>query len=290
MLACSLSRGASVLPHAHVLTLWLIPHASLAHTSALVRPFLWVHVSRRQGDITACHARTGLHIETTGMLEKLHAVILSHMLAPCFSITSAHPTCPSMLACNVCSNLHVETSDLICCHSLSASSAFHVYSCASPCSYATMVCTGVQVETGEPICWLSSANLMEVAPTYHIARFLPSILESKAPFTFALQVCQPLQLSLTLRCLWFWEQTAGNGPRKSCRLFLRNNTRVWPGLPYSSCFHASACQKLFLKMHVYLSCCCQTQPGHSQATDCTRGRSVSGHAAIADCTRQGVPC
>ena len=54
-------------------------------------------------------------------------------------------------------------------------------------------CTAVQVETGEPICWLSSANLMEVAPTYHIARFLPSILESKAPFTFALQVCQALQ-------------------------------------------------------------------------------------------------
>ena len=47
----------------------------------------------------------------------------------------------------------------------------------------------VQVETGDPICWLSSANLMEVAPTFHIARFLPSIKDSKAPFTFALQAC-----------------------------------------------------------------------------------------------------
>jgi len=32
---------------------------------------------------------------------------------------------------------------------------------------------------------------MEVAPTFHIARFLPSITESKAPFTFALQVSTP---------------------------------------------------------------------------------------------------
>ena len=53
-------------------------------------------------------------------------------------------------------------------------------------------CMGLQVESGEPICWLSSANLLEVAPTFHIARFLPSILDSKAPFTFALQVCHPL--------------------------------------------------------------------------------------------------
>lgn len=60
-------------------------------------------------------------------------------------------------------------------------------------------CIGLQVETGDPICWLSSANLMEVAPTFHIARFLPSILDSKAPFTFALQVCQPL---LPSRVLW----------------------------------------------------------------------------------------
>ena len=64
------------------------------------------------------------------------------------------------------------------------------------------VCIGLQVESGEPICWLSSANLMEVAPTYHIARFLPSILDSKAPFTFALQVCQPLLPSLMLRPLF----------------------------------------------------------------------------------------
>ena len=53
---------------------------------------------------------------------------------------------------------------------------------------AFTVCNAVQIETGEPICWLSSANLMEVAPTYHIARFLPSIKDSKAPFTYALQV------------------------------------------------------------------------------------------------------
>ena len=48
----------------------------------------------------------------------------------------------------------------------------------------------VQVETGDPICWLSSANLVEVTPTFHIARYLPSIKDSKAPFTFALQVHQ----------------------------------------------------------------------------------------------------
>ena len=46
----------------------------------------------------------------------------------------------------------------------------------------------MQVETGDPNCWLSSANLVEVAPTFHIARYLPSIKDSKAPFTFALQV------------------------------------------------------------------------------------------------------
>ena len=45
----------------------------------------------------------------------------------------------------------------------------------------------MQVETGDPICWLSSANLVEVTPTFHIARYLPSIKDSKAPFTFALQ-------------------------------------------------------------------------------------------------------
>ena len=49
-----------------------------------------------------------------------------------------------------------------------------------------------QVETGDPICWLSSANLVEVTPTFHIARFLPSIKDSKAPFTFALQVSSPV--------------------------------------------------------------------------------------------------
>jgi len=56
----------------------------------------------------------------------------------------------------------------------------------------------MQIETGDPICWLSSANLMEVAPTFHIARFLPSITESKAPFTFALQVSDTTPVSLAL--------------------------------------------------------------------------------------------
>lgn len=60
----------------------------------------------------------------------------------------------------------------------------------------------VQVDSGEPICWLSSVNVMEVAPTFHIARFLPSILDSKAPFTFALQVCQRLQPSQMLWLLF----------------------------------------------------------------------------------------
>jgi len=40
--------------------------------------------------------------------------------------------------------------------------------------------------------------LMEVAPTFHIARFLPSITESKAPFTFALQVSDTTPVSLAL--------------------------------------------------------------------------------------------
>ncbi|KAL3136999.1 hypothetical protein ABBQ32_006591 [Trebouxia sp. C0010 RCD-2024] len=59
-----------------------------------------------------------------------------------------------------------------------------------------------KVESGEPICWLSSVNLMEVAPTYHIARFLPSILESKAPFTFALQIMVPGKTNVSLTLSW----------------------------------------------------------------------------------------
>lgn len=59
-----------------------------------------------------------------------------------------------------------------------------------------------KVETGDPICWLSSANLMEVAPTFHIARFLPSIKDSKAPFTFALQIMVPGKTNVSLTLSW----------------------------------------------------------------------------------------
>ena len=50
----------------------------------------------------------------------------------------------------------------------------------------TMV--ALQVDAVEPVCCLASANLLEVQPTFHIARFLPSIKDSQAPFTFVLQV------------------------------------------------------------------------------------------------------
>ncbi|KAL0033215.1 hypothetical protein WJX79_009992 [Trebouxia sp. C0005] len=59
-----------------------------------------------------------------------------------------------------------------------------------------------KIETGDPICWLSSANLMEVAPTFHIARFLPSITQSKAPFTFALQIMVPGRTNVSLTLSW----------------------------------------------------------------------------------------
>ena len=119
-LACSLSQGisASTCSRTHTLT----------NTSCQLSSYLSLGAAipvgaceSRQGDITTCHAHTGLQIETSGLLEKLPAVILMHMLAPCSSITSAHPTCPSTVARSEYSNLHVETSDRIGCHSLSAS-------------------------------------------------------------------------------------------------------------------------------------------------------------------------
>ena len=46
-----------------------------------------------------------------------------------------------------------------------------------------------QEMAGKPICWLSSVNLLKVSSaTTHIARYLPSITHSKAPFTFVVQV------------------------------------------------------------------------------------------------------
>jgi len=50
-----------------------------------------------------------------------------------------------------------------------------------------------QEVAGKPICWLSSVNLLETSSaTEHIARFLPSVTDSKAPFTFVVQVSETM--------------------------------------------------------------------------------------------------
>eukprot|EP00891_Asterochloris_glomerata_P007511 jgi/Astpho2/7511/Aster-02077 len=54
----------------------------------------------------------------------------------------------------------------------------------------------------DPVCRLSSANLLEVAPTFHIARYLPSIHESTAPFTFVLQIMVPGKTNISLTFGW----------------------------------------------------------------------------------------
>ena len=47
----------------------------------------------------------------------------------------------------------------------------------------------MQVPAAMPICKLSSVNLSKVAePTFHIARFYPTITRCNAPFTLVWQV------------------------------------------------------------------------------------------------------
>jgi hypothetical protein len=59
-----------------------------------------------------------------------------------------------------------------------------------------------KVDAVEPVCCLTSANLLEVQPTFHIARFLPSIKDSKAPFTFVLQIMVPGKPGISLTFGW----------------------------------------------------------------------------------------
>jgi len=49
---------------------------------------------------------------------------------------------------------------------------------------------------------LLSVDLVEVAPTYHIAQHLPSVLNSRAPFMFVMQVMVPGRPTLSLTAVW----------------------------------------------------------------------------------------
>jgi hypothetical protein len=53
-------------------------------------------------------------------------------------------------------------------------------------------CVRAQILPDAPVCELVSLNLVTVAePTFHIARFLPSVRDSKAPLLFVWHVRTP---------------------------------------------------------------------------------------------------
>lgn len=59
----------------------------------------------------------------------------------------------------------------------------------------------MQVLPDAPVCSLISLNLVSLAePTFHIARFLPSVRNSKAPLLFIWHVSDHLQ-HLFVHCL-----------------------------------------------------------------------------------------
>jgi hypothetical protein len=56
---------------------------------------------------------------------------------------------------------------------------------------------------GDPVFELASMDLVETdAPCFHIARFLPSIKHSRAPFTFVVQIMVPQSPPLSLTAAW----------------------------------------------------------------------------------------
>ncbi|KAL3141693.1 hypothetical protein ABBQ32_004380 [Trebouxia sp. C0010 RCD-2024] len=60
-----------------------------------------------------------------------------------------------------------------------------------------------KMEADEPVFGLASVDLVEVeAPTWHIAEHLPSIRDSKAPFTFVVQLMVPGPPFLSLTMAW----------------------------------------------------------------------------------------
>ena len=66
--------------------------------------------------------------------------------------------------------------------------AFYCYAVAPP-AWLKLPWTSAQVLPERPECRLASVNLVAVAePTFHIARFLPSIRDSSAPLTFVWHV------------------------------------------------------------------------------------------------------
>ncbi|DBA89089.1 hypothetical protein WJX77_009682 [Trebouxia sp. C0004] len=60
-----------------------------------------------------------------------------------------------------------------------------------------------KIEADEPVFGLASVDLVEVeAPTWHIAQHLPAIRDSKAPFTFVVQLMVPGPPFLSLTMAW----------------------------------------------------------------------------------------
>ncbi|KAK9818359.1 hypothetical protein WJX72_011272 [[Myrmecia] bisecta] len=70
-----------------------------------------------------------------------------------------------------------------------------------------------KIPAPEPACRLSSVNLMAVdEPTFHIARFLPSIHNQRAPFTFVWQIMVPGKTPYSLTLAW----SLGYDPEVAC--------------------------------------------------------------------------
>lgn len=57
---------------------------------------------------------------------------------------------------------------------------------------------------------LLSVDLLDVAPTFHIARHLPAVLHSRAPFMFVMQVG-----FLTKMCFSFSKQVSAKLPHRA---------------------------------------------------------------------------